>query len=252
MNALSKIPNDLDEFLNWLKSRTETAWADYKTTTLEEFQFNEVGGSSWRTGTKWQTGLTEDEIAALENNWGVKFPKDYRLFLAILNAPDRGMYATGWSDDPPYGLTEEGDEPSYFDWRQDNEALDDALSWPLKGLGFDVEESSLWLPGWGRKPFLQKRALKKLEKLVEAAPPLIPLTGHRYLAAHTLDAGNLVLSVYQSDIICYASDLRNFLLLEFSELLGFEYEEITAIATKGITSDKISEIPFWGEIMLRD
>ncbi len=252
MSSLSKVPDNFDDFLPWLKEQTEAAWAIHQTTTLDVFMAEESGGSSWRTGTQWQIGLDEPRIDALELHWGLKFPRDYRQFLSVLNAPDRGVYSVGWSDDPPYDLREGDDSPSYFDWQKDDEAIIDALNWPLGGLLFQVEESSLWLDSWGERPSKVTDVRKKVAQLVATAPMLIPITGHRYLLANSLDAGNPVLSVYGSDIICYGSNLKNFLLLEFSPLLGLDYDEVAEGANVGITEEKIAAIPFWGELMLRD
>jgi len=58
--------------------------------------------------------------------------------------------------------------------------------------------------------------------------------------------------VWQSDIIIYGSNLKNFLLLEFSQLLGLDYQEVSEAANVGITGEIIAAIPFWGELMLRD
>jgi hypothetical protein len=252
MSSLSKVPDNFDDFLPWLKEQTEAAWAIHQTTTLDVFMAEESGGSSWRTGTQWQIGLDEPRIDALELHWGLKFPRDYRQFLSVLNAPDRGVYSVGWSDDPPYDLREGDDSPSYFDWQKDDEAIIGALNWPLGGLLFQVEESSLWLDSWGERPSKVTDVRKKVAQLVATAPMLIPITGHRYLLANSLEAGNPVLSVYGSDIICYGSNLKNFLLLEFSPLLGLDYDEVAEGANVGITEEKIAAIPFWGELMLRD
>ena len=252
MSSLPKVPDNLDDFLPWLKVQTEAAWAIHQTTTLDAFKAEGVGGSSWRTGTQWQIGLDEPRIDALELHWELKFPKDYRQFLSVLNAPDRGVYSVGWSDEPPYDLSEGSDAPSYFDWQKDDEAIIDALNRPLEGLLFHVEESSLWLDGWGERPGDVTAVRKKVARLVATAPRLIPITGHRYLLANSLEAGNPVLSVYGSDIICYGSNLRNFLLLEFWPLLGLDHDDVAEGANAGITQEKISAIPFWGELMLRD
>ncbi len=252
MSSLSKVPDDFDDFLPWLKNQSEAAWAIHRTKTLDAFMAEEVGGSSWRTGTQWQAGLDEPRIDAIERHWELKFPRDYRQFLSVLNAPDRGVYCVGWSDDPPYDLGAGDDVPSYFDWQKDDEAIVDALNWPLEGLLFQVEESSLWLDSWGERPGKVAEVRKKVARLVASAPTLIPITGHRYLLANSLDAGNPVLSVYGSDIICYGSNLRNFLLLEFSSLLGLDHAEVAASANAGITQEKIAAIPFWGELMFRD
>ncbi len=250
MNDLSNIPSELDAFLLWLKERSGAAWKNFETSNFEEFEAQEMGGSSWRTGTQWQTGLGKAEIDAIEQKWALKFPQDYRQYLSILNAPDRGMYCVGWSDDPPYGLQVEDDEPSFFDWQKHDEAIADSLAWPLEGLLFDVKENSLWLDSWGPQPSDEAGRRRKVIDLVEAAPKLIPLTGHRYLLAASNEAGQPVLSVYQSDIICYGSNLRNFLLLEFSELLGLDYEEITKLSNANISHEQIAAIPFWGELII--
>ncbi len=252
MFSLSNVPDKFDAFLPWLKDRTEAAWAIHQTKTLDAFRAEEVGGSSWRTGTKWQIGLDQPRIDALELQWELKFPRDYRQFLSVLNAPDRGVYSVGWSDDPPYGMEEEDDVPSYFDWQKDDEEIIDALNWPLEGLLFQVEESSLWLDSWGERPGKATDVREKLDQLVAAAPMLIPITGHRYLLANSLEAGNPVLSVYGFDIISYGSNLKNFLLLEFSSLLGLDFAEVSEGANVGMTQEKIAAIPFWGEVMLRD
>ncbi len=252
MSPLSKVPDNFHDFLEWLKERSEATWAIHETATFEEFVAEEMGGRSWRIGTRWQVGLDEPRIDALELHWKLRFPRDYRQFLSVLNAPDRGMYCVGWSDDPPYGLQEEDDEPSFFDWRKDDEALTAALNRPLEGLLFDVEENAIWLDSWGERPGRDADVRKKVAQLVAAAPMLIPITGHRYLLANSREAGNPVLSVWQSDIICYGSNLKNFLLLELSELLGLDHREVAEVANADMTREKIAAIPFWGELMLRD
>ncbi len=252
MNSLAQVPDDFDDFLRWLKDRSEAAWATFEEATFETFEEAGVGGSSWRTGTRWRAGLDEQQIDAIELHRKLRFPKDYRQFLAVLNAPDRGLYSVGWSDDPPYGMVEGDDEPSYFDWRKDDEAIVEALNFPSEGLFFDVNENDLWPDSWGERPDKAEDLHKKFAGVVATAPPLIPITGHRYLLADSLEAGNPVLSVWGSDIICYGSNLRNFLLLEFCGLLGLDRDEVSEVANVGISKEKIAAIPFWGELMLRD
>lgn len=250
MSSLSEVPDNLDEFLPWLKDRSEAAWANYKEATFDSFLDAGVGGSSWRTGTRWQAGLDEQQIDAVQRRWKLKFPKDYRQFLSVLNAPDRGMYHVGWSDEPPYGMVEGDDTPSFFDWRKDDDEIAYRLKWPAEGLFFDVNENDLWPESWGKQPDRAEDLLKKFAEIVATAPTLIPITGHRFLLADSLEAGNPVLSVWGSDIICYGSNLRKFLLLEFSGLIGLDYNEVAENA--GITREQIEAIPFWGELMLRD
>jgi len=251
MIDMADIPTDLDAFLHWFKERTEAAWADYPTKSFADFEAEGVGGQSWRRGTKWLPGLEADEIVALERQWNLKFPEDYRRFLAILNSPDRGMYSVGWSDDPPYGMEEDEDGSSFYDWRGDKDVLNDALAWPLEGLLFDVENNSLWPDSWGQKP-QEAEVNDTLSRHVAAAPRLLPVFEHRYLLGDPVKAGNPILSVWQSDIIVYGSDLRQYLILEFSGLLGIAHDDLYELCTAAVTPDDIAAIPFWGELMLRE
>lgn len=251
MTKLSEVPLDLDSFLIWLKHRTETAWASYPTTTLEQFEVELAGGSSWRAGTKWLAGLQAGEIAALEEKWGLQFPDDYRRFLSVLNAPDRGRYSVGWSEEPPYGLVEEEqDQVSFLNWHIDDQIIANAFAWPLEGLLTDVVENALWLPGWGEKPTDEHLVREKISNLIAAAPKLIPLTGHRYLLDYPIATGFPVLSIWKSDIISYGSDLRSFLLLELADLLEMNRVEILDSINRDFNEELTGSIPFWGELML--
>jgi hypothetical protein len=46
-------------------------------------------------------------------------------------------------------------------------------------------------------------------------PKLLPIYGHRFLAAQPCRAGNPVFSIKQTDIIYYGADLPHYLLNEF-------------------------------------
>jgi hypothetical protein len=192
----------------------------------------------------WQPGLAADEIDAIEQRWDIRFPAPYRTFLAMLNAPDQGMYSVGWSDDETEELTEFDDEPSFYDWNRDNEELTYALECPLDGLLFDVEHNDLWPKSWGTKPEAGQ-IQAHLAGLIESAPALIPVCGHRYLLDHKIGDDYPVLSVHQSDIIFYGSNLRDYLLRELVALLMRRNESEIDFAEEDIRA-----IPFWGELML--
>jgi hypothetical protein len=132
-------------------------------------------------------------------------------------------------------------QPSFFNWQHDDQAIAAALGWPLHGLLFDVEHNELWLPSWGARPATAETRAMVVQRLLAAAPPLIPVFGHRYLLAEPLQAGNPVLSVDQSDIIIYGDDLRAYLLCELGDLLGLD--------TRWHSGIQSTAIRFWGEIM---
>jgi hypothetical protein len=86
--------------------------------------------------------------------------------------------------------------------------------------------SSTPASGWrsgGRGPGSLDEALRVESKLVEAAPRLIPIFGHRIMPDEPHLQGNPVFSVHQTDIIVYGPDLETYLRSEFHlESLGTE------------------------------
>ena len=71
------------------------------------------------------------------------------------------------------------------------------------------------------------------------APKLIPLYGNRYLPAEPEAAGNPVLSVQQTDIIYYGTDLRRYIEHEFGPT---DYASATAGEPRYIR--------FWSDLVL--
>ena len=140
------------------------------------------------------------------------------------------------------------DEPSFYDWQRDRDALRRRFAWPLEGLLFDIEHNDLWLEEWGPKPESLEARKQRLTELVERAPRLIPVYGHRYLLAEPRQAGNPVLSVYQDDIIVYGKDLRSYFLIEFADLLGLTHPDSQA-ALDDETMRTAGDIPFWGPLI---
>lgn len=156
-------------------------------------------------GVSFAPGLTSSEIRAAEARFGFIFPPDLRNFLMF--AMPIGDRIPNWRDlDDPYLL--------------------DAFGWPLEGLLFDVG-NSIWLPSWGPRPANDGAAVARVTALVQAAPALIPIKGHRYMPALPCEAGNPVLSVYQSDIICYGLNLEDFFHNEYSHYFGRQGYQMT-------------------------
>lgn len=247
---IRSVPKNLTDFLVWFKEKTETTWQDYKTATFEDFQEAGVGGGDWLKETKWISGFTNEQIDSFEQDWKVKFPPDYRFFLEILGTVDRPMFSVRWAEDGHIMI--QGQEPSFYNWQTDKEAIKNALALPLEGILFDVENNAIWLDSWGSRPDSVEERKELLSNIIQQAPPLIPIIGHRYLLGTPLTAGNPVLSIHQSDIIIYGSNLRNFLILELSDLLGINpsYHNRTYQAlTKDAYIKGVRSIPFWGELI---
>ena len=103
------------------------------------------------------------------------------------------------------------------DWRDgDPGDLRERLDWPIEGVLFDVEHNALWHPSWGHRPADTSEALRTARQHLSQAPKMIPVCGHRYLPAGRGTYGHPVLSIYQTDIIVYGTDLADYINCEFN------------------------------------
>jgi hypothetical protein len=225
------IPLKFDrEFLDWFRHATEKAW-----------EAVQPGSLGWQPGTRWTSPLTDVQIDGREREWGMRFPGDYRLFLKTLHTV---------TPQPKYRQYEFEDHSeivtkiSFPNWLTDREDIQKKLAWPLDGLFFDLENNALWLDAWGPKPEPLSSRKQRLQQIYGKAPKLLPLMAHRYLLADPCREQNIVLSVYQSDIINYGDTLRDYFLIEFCYELGLNRDTAYSHhATKLIES-----IPFWGAV----
>jgi len=139
-------------------------------------------------------GLSDSELDAIEAEFAFSFAADHRAFLA-------GGLPTG---------------RGWPDWRDgDRAALRELLAWPVEGVLFDVVQNGFWYDGWGLRPAEDDAALSVARGGLVTAPRMIPVYSHRYLPAGRGRAGHPVLSIYQTDVICYGADLVDFLRAEF-------------------------------------
>lgn len=159
-------------------------------------------------------GLSDHEFDRVEATFGFRFADDHRAFLSI-------------------GLPMGGQWP---DWRDGSRKdLQRRLQWPTEGIIFDVEWNEFWCPAWGDRPPVLKHALRSARWQLERVPQLVPVFGHRYLPAGHGTSGHPVLSVYQTDIVCYGADLADYIDTEFGHA-----DPQTATPTVGFWSDLVS------------
>lgn len=150
-------------------------------------------------------GLTGAEFARIERIYGFEFADDHRAFLAAglpLNSrpPDQGQT---WREPWP-------------DWRDgDPGALCEQLAWPVEGALFDVEHNALWPSAWGQRPADMTEALATARLHLAQVPRMVPVYAHRYLPAGHGTYGHPVLSIHQTDIIFYGTDLADYIRKEF-------------------------------------
>jgi hypothetical protein len=153
-----------------------------------------------------EEGLTGGEFTRIEQAFGLEFADDHRAFLAA------GL-PTG-APPPRPGWIETNNSP-WPDWRNgDPDELRKSLDWPVRGVLFDVGHG-YWHDAWGTRPKKRADALKAARHHLAGVPRMIPVFGHRYLPAGRGTYGHPVLSIYQTDVICYGTDLADYINREF-------------------------------------
>ncbi len=173
-------------------------------------------------------GLTDLEFASIERDYDIEFAADHRAFLAaglpLNTAPQEGQtWLRPWPD-----------------WRDgDPGELRRQLSLPIEGALFDIENTALWHSTWGQRPADPSEALRTARQHLSQAPTMIPVFGHRYLPAGHGTYGHPVLSIHQTDIIVYGTDLADYITNDFS---GSRW-----LISKDWTPPPM--VPFWSEFL---
>lgn len=165
----------------------EEAWEKYLEFALDHL---EADGSR---------GLTNTQLALVEEQLGHELPYEIGLLL-IIGVPDHDGW-WDWREDPAVGLAR---------WN----------ARVLGGITFDIRENGFWAAAFGPRPADMDDRVAAAEAAFHQVPPLLPLHGHRAVpvtvpAGFESNSGNPVLSVVQTDVIEYASDLAGWLHKDF-------------------------------------
>jgi hypothetical protein len=161
-------------------------------------------------------GLSPDETTSIEALLGFRLPDDF-VYL-FQNLQDPGGVLFPWSNFK-------------------KEKYDERIDRVLQGIAFDIEKNALWLDRWGTRPSALSDALQVAQRDFATWPKLLPIYGHRFLAAEPCRPGNPVFSIVQTDIIYYGADLPHYLMHEF---IDHNY----ALHTH---AQKIRRIDIWSE-----
>jgi hypothetical protein len=139
-------------------------------------------------------GLSPVEIASIESQLGFQLPADFAYLFRHLRDPGHVFFP--WSS-----------------FRK--EEYDGSIRRVLEGIEFDIDHNKFWMDRWGKRPATLSAALDLARKDFKTWPKLLPISGHRFLAAEPSRPGNPVFSIVGTDIIYYGTDLPHYLMREF-------------------------------------
>ncbi len=139
-------------------------------------------------------GLSTLQIQLIESQLGFRMPEDFAFLLQNIRDPGEVLFP--WSNFK-------------------KQKYDDMIAWILKGIEFDIHANNLWLRRWGERPAESSVALEKARTDFKTWPKLLPVYGHRFLAAEPRRSDNPVFSIWQTDIVCYGANLAHYLANEF-------------------------------------
>ena len=163
-----------------------------------------------------ERGLSSAEVASIGEAFGAEVPPELALLLTA-GVPVAPRWPR-WLDGPETVAAE-------------------AREWIAGAFAFDIEHAGYWHPRFGGRPATTADAIEQALAVVAAAPPLVPVYGHRFLCTVPVDAPRAVLSVWQAvDTIYYGADLADYLHRE----LG--------VTRPDWAGDEMPPVPVWGEL----
>ncbi len=171
---------------------------------------------------RFSPGLTDNDFTKIEDIYGIRFPQSLRMF---------------YSDGVP-SADVEYDFPRWNDFSPENiERIKKRMRAPVEQLLEYLQiDPEYW--AWGDRPKVWDDVKKAYEKAVETAAPLIPIYRHRYVPVMEGVDDPPVLSIATGfDIVCYGSNLEDYLRHEFAE------------NPQHNLGKSCLHIPFWSDIM---
>ena len=195
-----------------------------------------------RASHRFSSGLTEDELAAAETRFGVRFPPDLAAFLRIVVPVSRHKYVD-WVLTQP-------------DWRlpSDDDGMIDLIEGPINGIVFDIEHNGFWWNAWGPRPKEKLNALSLARRELAAAPTLIPLGRTTYLVGEPAEWGNPVFFLHQAEMHCRARSFTYSIWYDY----GVEPPDAQGplpdrnrdvhVLGRGVELEAARYVPFWTDL----
>jgi hypothetical protein len=184
-------PTEVSLTIEYLREFKRVAEQKWELTKLNPLLY----GFQFQSGTRWNPGLSAQEIFEYEQSVGITFPFDLRTFFGELNGTDLPTINVYGNSGVPLATS-----IGVYSFPRDIERVRDRIA--------DVEENrseinaDLSAQGFGLLPDDAK---------------LMPIYGHRYVVCTPDRASSVVLSVVVRDVdaIVFAPSLQEWLEIEF-------------------------------------
>jgi hypothetical protein len=152
----------------------------------------QIWGYQIQPGTRWNSGLSEDDLARYEKEMDIRFPPELRAFFRGMNGTDKAALDTRGSsgEEPRLG-------PAFYSYPRDIELIRRLID-------------SAWTDPEQLRDTLSEEGFQ-----LEENAKLLPIYAHRYVVCSPTTESCVVLSIWDaSDSIVYGNSLQAYLKRE--------------------------------------
>lgn len=175
-------------------------WLEFKKISEREFKYIELEGGLFgyqmQPGTKWNKGLSDDQIRKLEEKFGFKLSNDYRDFIKVMNGIDTDLISID-----PFELEDDSYSQLYYEYPKDCERISELLE--------EIDKFKKCID----------EVLTDAGFSVSDIEGYVPTYAHRSLVVFKDKSLSPVISVWGSDVVVLAENLEEYWIKE----LGLEY-----------------------------
>ncbi len=244
------IPENLTEFLYWVKERTEKIWSVDDENCLKGFY-----------GAKWQ-GLSDEQINEIEHKYEVRFTPEHREFLKVLHAIDKKEVVE--YEDEGEIISEEC--TFFYNWLENEEEIVSETKYLYKGIWRDITSvNHVWLKSWGIKPKSLEKRKEIFDEWFSHLPTLLPLKSSKFIVSDENLMWRPVICASGSDMTVIGWDFRTYLLYELREHLDIYtkvydeedqmfyselIDEVQKIGDENFKYDETKDIPYLKEMIV--
>ena len=196
---LPKPDNSID-FFKKLKIESEKFW---EVTDINR----KIFGFQIQNGTKWNKGLSENELIEFQKDLKLEFPEELKNFYRVMNGLDKkGINVNGNNGE---GISF---KPIYYTYPIDLELIKENINWIYESNEVNID-------------LIEQNEI----------PKIFPIIGHRFLI---VDENKQILSMYGNDIIYWSENISKLIATDI-------FNNIKNITDFESNEKNMKPIKFW-------